>query len=105
MATVDLYFLSEATVVRITREMNFERIPVAGEFLRIDAGGLLPQIVTEVVHDVDGSCRVVLGVPKNSDDNIDFWEEAELDEDISELQKAGWAIASKKPNTAWKNAS
>lgn len=104
MATVDLYLLSEATIVRMTREMNFERVPVTGEFLRIDAGGLLPQIVTEVVHDVDGSCRVVLGIRKNSNDNIDFWEEADLGEDVSELENAGWVIASKKPNTAWKNA-
>lgn len=104
MTTVDLYLLSEATIIRMTREMHFERVPVKGEFLRIDAGGLLPQIVTEVVHDVDGSCRVVLGVTKNSEDNIDFWEEAELGEDVSELENAGWAIASKKRNTAWKKA-
>ena len=103
MATVDLYLLTEATIVRMTREITFERVPVTGEFLQIDAGGLLPQIVTEVVHEVDGSPRVVLGVSNNSNGSIDFWEtEADLDEDVSELQNTGWVIASKKPNTAWK---
>lgn len=103
MATVDLYLLTEATIVRMTREITFERIPVTGEFLRIDSGGLLPQLVTDVVHDVDGSSRVVLGVSKNSDGSIDFWEtEADLDDDVAELQNAGWSITSKKPNTAWK---
>ncbi|MGR3437944.1 hypothetical protein [Salipiger abyssi] len=103
MATVDLYLLTEITIVRMTRELTFERVPVTGEFLRIDAGGLFPQLVTEVVHDVDGSIRVVLGISKNSDGTIDFWEtEAELDEDVSELQDAGWVIASKGPNNSWK---
>jgi hypothetical protein len=106
MATVDLYLLTEATIVQMTREMTFERVPIPGEFLRIDAGGLLPQVVTEVVHDVDGSSRVVLGVSKNSDGSLDFWESnADLEEDISELQNVGWVIASKRPNTAWKKTS
>lgn len=88
----------------MTKTMIFERVPKTGEFLRIDAGGLMPQIVTEVVHDIDGSCRVVLGITKNSDDTIDFWDEADLNEDSSELIDAGWAIASKKPNVGWSNA-
>lgn len=104
MATVDLYLLTETTIVRMTRDVAFERVPVTGEFMRIGAGGLLPQLVTEVVHDVDGSTRVVLGVSKNSNGSIDFWEtEADLDEDVSELQGAGWVIASKGLSNSWKS--
>ena len=103
MATVELYLLTKETTVRMTRELAFERVPVTGEFLRIDAGGLFPRVVTEVVHDVDGSTIVVLGVSRNSDGSIDFWEtEADLNEDVSELQAAGWVMASKRPNKAWK---
>lgn len=51
MVTVDLYLLTEEIIVRLTREMAFERVPIAGEFVRIEAGGLLPHQVTEVVHD------------------------------------------------------
>lgn len=106
MATVVLYLSTEETIARMSREIVVERVPVVGEFLRTDAGGLFPQIVTEVVHDVDGSAQVVLGASKNSDGRIDCWEtETELDEDISELQNAGWVLVSKKANTAWKQKS
>jgi hypothetical protein len=84
--------------------MNFERIPTVGEFVRIDAGGLLPHQVTEVVHDVDGSARVVLGVTKNGDDEYFLYEdESELRDDESELHKAGWITETEVPNTAWNN--
>ncbi|NIZ14229.1 hypothetical protein [Phaeobacter sp. HF9A] len=103
MTIVDLCLLTETTIVWMTREMAFERVPVTGEFVRIDAGGLLPQVVTEVVHDVDGSARVVLGVTRNPEGKVDFWEtEADLADDVSELQNEGWRLASKKPNTVWK---
>lgn len=103
MASVSLHLLTREKIVRMTREMTFERVPCVGEFLRIDAGGFLTQIVTEVVHNIDGSSQVILGVSRNPDGNIDFCEtEADLDDDVSELQNERWVLASKRPNKAWK---
>ncbi len=88
----------------MTREMAFERVPMVGEFLRIDVGGLLPHQVTEVVHDVDGSSRIVLGVTENASGNYDHYEEeSDLRDDEKELHEAGWTTASEVPNKAWKN--
>jgi len=104
MATVDLYLLTEEMIVRLTREMTFERVPTVGEFVRIDAGGLLPHEVTEIVHDVDGSSRIVLGVVENADGDYDLYDkESDLRNDQSELHTAGWATASEAENRAWKN--
>ena len=104
MATVDIYLLTEEIIVRLTREITFERVPKVGEFVRIDAGGLLPHEVTEVVHDVDGTSRVVLGVIKNGDGEYDLYaEESELRDDELELHKAGWTTESEVANTAHKN--
>lgn len=103
MATVDLYLLTKDTIVRMTRELTFERVPVVGEFLRIDGGGLLSQIVTEVTHNADGSSRVVLGVSKNSEGSYDFWEDEDLKKDELELQRVGWVVSARRPNTIWKN--
>lgn len=104
MATVDLYLLTEEIIVRLTREMSFERVPTVGEFVRIDAGGLLPHQVTEVVHDVDGSSHIVLGVVEGGDGRYDLYEdEPDLRNDESELHKVGWTTASEAANTVWKN--
>ena len=104
MATVDLYLLTEETIVRVSRQMRFERVPVVGEFVRIEAGGLFPQRVTEVAHDVDGSARIVLGVQKNADGKYDLWDsEADLRDDLAALEDAGWVIRSEVPNRAWRN--
>lgn len=104
MAIVDIYLLTEEIIVRLTREMDFERVPTVGEFVRIEAGGLLPHEVTEVVHDVDGTSRVVLGVTKNKNGKYDAYEqESELREDEKELHKAGWTTESEVANTAHKN--
>jgi hypothetical protein len=104
MATVDIYLLTEEIIVRLTREMEFERVPTIGEFVRIDAGGLLPHEVTEVVHDTDGSSRVVLGVTKNGNGEYDLYEnESDLRDDESELRKSGWTIESEVANKAHKN--
>lgn len=104
MAIVDLYLLTEKIIVRLSREMNFERAPVVGEFVRIDAGGLLPHEVTEVVHDVDGSVRIVLGVVKTADDEYDLYEdETDLRDDEKELHKVGWSTESEATNRAWRN--
>jgi len=104
MATVNLYLLTEEIIVLLTREMKFERVPTVGEFVRIDAGGLLPHQVTEVVHDVDGSSRIVLGVIDYGDGDYDLYEEeSDLRDDEKELHKDGWSTESEVANTAWKN--
>jgi len=104
MATIDIYLVTKETIVYLTREMSFERIPAVGEFVIIDAGGLLPHEVTEVVHDVDGSARVVLGVYESPNGEYEVYEEeSDFREDVAELQKAGWTIASETSNTVYKN--
>lgn len=103
MATVDLYLLTEKTIVRMTRTATFERLPMVGEFIRIDAGGLFPRKVTEVTHDLEGTARIVLGVTENVEGGVDLWEnDSDLRADVAELENNGWSIASERPNHAWK---
>ena len=104
MATVDLYLITKTEIVRMTRDIDFERLPSVGEWIRIDAGGLLPHEVTEITHNVDGGARVVLGVHKDGDKSEYYnGTEEDLLDDINALESEGWSLKSRAANTAHRN--
>ena len=104
MATVDLYLATKTEIVRMTRDIDFERLPSAGEWIRIDAGGLLSHEVTEITHNMEAGARVVLGIQRDGDK----WEhyngtEEDLLDDINALVSEGWSLESRVANTAHGN--
>jgi hypothetical protein len=104
VATVDLYLASNHTLTRLEREIQFERLPVPGEWLRFEKSGLPPRKVSEVTHAEDGSTRVSLALARCADGSWDLYDsDAELESDALDLVNSGWRRASSVPNRAHRN--
>lgn len=104
MALINLYLATEQKLVRMRRELSFERVPVAGEYLVIEAGGLLPHKVDEVTHMADGRAELFIYVRRHPDGGWDLYgTHAELQEEIRALEAAGWDLASEAPNRRFRN--
>jgi hypothetical protein len=100
MTTVDLYLLTAEKVARLTRDMPFERLPVPGEWVRLKPGRFSPHRVTEVVHEMDGTARVVLGPDRDEAGRwIQYDSGVDFNEDISTLKSDGWQLVSTNRNT------
>ena len=99
-----LYLATEQSLVQMVRSQSFERVPVAGEFVHIAAGGLLPHRVDEVSHLSDGTAEVYMRVPRHPDGGWDLYgSEEELDEELEALTAGGWSMASRTKNNRFRN--
>ena len=104
MAVVYLYLATQETLVHLTKQIAFERVPVASDWLRIDVGGIFPHQVSEVTFDTDGTAKVALGIPKERDGRWSHIEsEQHLDQLIAELVSGGWLLGARKPNRLYRN--
>ena len=104
MAIVHFYLATRETLAHLTKRLDFERVPVAGDWFRIDAGGIFPHVVREVTFEPNGSATVFLGLRKEQDGS---WSLIESDEDleslIAELMSDGWQLGGRKPNKLYRN--
>ena len=104
MAVVYLYLATQETLVHLTKQMEFERVPIAGDWLRFEAGGLFPHQVTEITFNPDGGAEVVLGIRKDQDGRWMLFESnANLDADVAELISAGWRVGGRTINKLYRN--
>lgn len=104
MALLNLYLATEKTLIRLNREVSFERVPMKGEFISIGVGGVWPQRIDEVTHLPDGRAEIFLTVSRHVDGGWDLYgTDEELREEVSALVSAGWSVSSEVENRRFRN--
>ena len=102
MTTIRLYLMTRQTIIQLTREIAFARVPCVGEWFRFERSGLFPHQVTEVTHDERGNVDIVIGAQHDKRGHASFHKTAaDLKSDVDDLIKGGWTVASERPNNYW----
>ena len=102
MTLVRHYVMTRETSVQLTRDIEFTRIPCAGEWFRLKSSGIFSSEVTEVIHDENGNAEIVIGPQTDHEGRLLFHETAEdLQRDVDDLVKDGWRLVSQAPNKFW----